>query len=112
STESKPGTRHHQPIHCRLQKASTMMGSTEYLVQTLTGFACFIQLSSVRLKTWAIFLSSVMGTLLSSWLPIVNAWIEVWGMGPARSRRVRGSRLKIDRRNTVTLQASSLGPRR
>ena len=69
--ETTPGNRHHQSIHTRLQKLSTIMGRTEYLVQTLTGLACFIQFSSVRLKNRAIFLSKVIN------LPFVRFLLEI-----------------------------------
>src|SRR5690606_8114541 len=59
SSDSKPGTKHHHPIHTLLQKLNTIMGSTEYLVQTLIGLECFIQFSSERLNRFAIFLSNV-----------------------------------------------------
>jgi hypothetical protein len=55
-----PGIRHHHPIQTLLQKAKTIKGSTEYLVHTLQGLACFIQFSSVSLNKFAIFLSSGM----------------------------------------------------
>ena len=57
--EKIPGMRHHQPIQTRLQNASTISGRTEYLVHTLQGFECFIQFSSVKRNTFAIFLSTV-----------------------------------------------------
>jgi hypothetical protein len=60
-----PGIRHHHPIHTLLQKARTIKGSTEYLVHTLQGLACFIQFSSVSLNRFAIFLSSDMVHLLA-----------------------------------------------
>jgi len=53
------GTRDHHPIQTRLQKAKIINGNAEYLVHTLHGLACFIQLSSVRLKILAILFSSV-----------------------------------------------------
>ena len=59
SIDIAPGNKHHQSIHNLLQKLSTIIGRTEYLVQTLIGLECFIQFSSVRLKKFAIFLSKV-----------------------------------------------------
>lgn len=57
--ESIAGTKNHQPIHNLDQKAITIIGSTEYRVQTLHGFECLIQFSSVRLKKPAILRSIV-----------------------------------------------------
>ena len=59
NTDRIPGTRQHHPIHALDQKAATITGNTEYLVHTLIGLACFIQFSSVKLKTLEIFLSIV-----------------------------------------------------
>ncbi|MBL4831235.1 MAG: hypothetical protein JKY55_15285 [Aliivibrio sp.] len=61
SIDITPGIKHHQPIHTRLQKLNTIMGSTEYRDQTLMGLECFIQFSSVKLNKFAIFLSKVIG---------------------------------------------------
>jgi hypothetical protein len=60
-----PGMRHHQPIQTRLQKARTIKGSTEYLVHTLQGLACFIQFSSLSLNILAILFSSDMACFFS-----------------------------------------------
>jgi len=59
ASDSTPGRKHYHPIQTLLQKASTMTGSTEYLVHTLLGLACFIQLSSVSLNARLNFVSTV-----------------------------------------------------